>query len=59
MLMGRKGKIDVREREGELLECCDALALVKRMGSSVKVECLPLIEPMTVLAGKLRVCYSH
>lgn len=57
--MGRKGKIDVREREGELLECCDALALVKRMGSSVKVECLPLIEPMTVLAGKLRVCYSH
>lgn len=55
---------DPKEREnivvgerGELLECCDALALMRRgwIQSSRKVESWPLIEPVTVLAGKLSV----
>lgn len=55
-MIQKKGKIIVGEK-GELLEHRDALALVRRgwIQSSRKVESWPLIEPVTVLAGKLSV----
>lgn len=55
-MIQKKGKIIVGEK-GELLENHDALALVRRgwIQSSRKVESWPLIEPVTVLAGKLSV----
>lgn len=55
-MIQKKGKIIVGEK-GELLEHRDALALVRRgwIQSSRKVESWPLIEQVTVLAGKLSV----
>lgn len=55
-MIQKKGKIIVGEK-GELLEHRDALALVRRgwIQSSRKVDSWPLIEPVTVLAGKLSV----